>query len=221
MKEQYSNFPKYLSNLTIVFTFLFVICSVSNAQNNLNNEKKSVNSFKTISDSEISAPERPRVVTKNDVTKTENSEDLGEEKSKSSDKKALLLQMERQAFEILNLRRSESGLSAIKWSDDMAKIARLHSQDMAQNNYFSHQGLNGSMVNDRADLLGFSNWQAIGENIAFNRGYQKPVEFACEGWMKSPAHRENILNVRWKEAGIGAALAPDGSYYFTEVFILK
>ena len=77
------------------------------------------------------------------------------------------------------------------------------------------------MVNDRADSLGFSKWRSIGENIAYNRGYDKPAEFACERWMQSESHRENILDRRWKEAAIGVSITEEGTFYFTQVFVLR
>jgi uncharacterized protein YkwD len=129
--------------------------------------------------------------------------------------------LERQAFEILNQRRIENGLKPLEWNEDLARVARLHSENMAQFHFFSHAGPNGEMVNDRADALGISNWRSIGENIVYNRGFKKPVESACVQWMESPTHRANLLDKKWKETGIGAAVAPDGTYYFTQVFILN
>ena len=131
------------------------------------------------------------------------------------------LALEHQAFEILNDERLKNGLNALEWNDELARIARLHSENMARFKFFSHAGLDGSMVNNRADALGVSNWQSIGENIVYNRGFKKPVESACQQWMNSPSHRQNILNKKWKASGIGAAIAPDGTYYFTQVFILS
>lgn len=133
----------------------------------------------------------------------------------------LTMQLEREAFSVLNAKRAEKGLPPLVWSEDMARVARSHSQEMAQFKFFSHAGRNGSMVDDRADSFGFKKWKAIGENIAYNRGYENPAEFACERWMQSVSHRENILNPRWKEAGIGVAITTDGTYYFTEVFIVR
>ena len=206
MAKIFTNSDHQLFKLIFVIVFSLLCCLTTFGQSNAFSEKPGANNK---SDSnKISNPEieRQRVV----------------EKNKSDEKVAqLLAQLERQAFDILNQRRAEKGLPAIKWSEDMAKVARVHSLEMAQFNYFSHAGRDGKMVNDRADLLGFSNWQALGENIAFSRGYEKPAELACEGWMKSPAHRDNILNTRWKEAGIGVAQAADGSFYFTEVFIMR
>jgi uncharacterized protein YkwD len=131
------------------------------------------------------------------------------------------LELEKQAFDIVNKKRIDDGLEPLHWSDDLARLARLHSENMARHNFFSHTGRDGKLVSDRADEMGIKDWNSIGENIAFNRGFKKPAESACEHWMQSPSHRANILDRKWRESGIGMAIAPDGSYYFTQVFILK
>jgi uncharacterized protein YkwD len=130
-------------------------------------------------------------------------------------------EFERKAFEEINQQRASSKLQPLVWSDDAAKIARIHSENMANFKFFSHEGLDGSMVNDRADSFGVNKWRAIGENIAYNRGYANPIESVVEQWMKSTGHRENILNGRWKESGIGIAITADGTYYFTQVFVQR
>lgn len=132
-----------------------------------------------------------------------------------------LAALEKQAFELLNRIRAAIGLEPLRWNDDLARVARIHSENMARYEFFSHTGLDGSLVNNRADALGIKHWHSIGENIAFIRGFSNPVEAACEKWMLSPSHKENILDKRWKEAGIGVAIAADGTYFFTQVFILK
>ncbi len=129
--------------------------------------------------------------------------------------------LEKQAFALLNTQRAAQGLPALVWNDDVAKIARMHSENMAKYKFFSHTGLDGLMVNDRADLCGVSRWKSIGENIAYNRGYENPVEFAVERWMHSTSHRENILNDRWKESAVGVAVSEDGAFYFTQVFLIR
>ena len=129
--------------------------------------------------------------------------------------------LEKKVFELINEERSDNNLPELDWSDEVAEIARLHSENMANFKFFSHKDLDGWMVNDRADALGINKWRAIGENIAFNRGYDNPAESAVERWMQSASHRENLLSDRWKESGIGIAIAEDGTYYFTEVFLLR
>lgn len=155
-----------------------------------------------------SALTRPRIY---------KSETNSAEKSKAKNS----FDLERRAFELINRQREMSGLSPLNWSDDVARIARLHSENMANYNFFSHAGLDGLLVNDRADFFGIRKWRAIGENIAYNQGFENPVEFAVERWMQSPKHRDNLLNARWRESGIGIAVTNDGRYYFTEVFLVR
>lgn len=143
--------------------------------------------------------------------------------SATTNKKAYSVStLERKAFDLMNIRRSAIGLKPVLWNDDIARVARLHSQSMAMNKYFSHQGLDGLWVDERANRNGLRKWRAISENIAYNRGYDSPAEFAVERWMKSTSHRNNALNNRWEESGIGVAIGNDGeTIYFTQVFIDK
>ena len=128
--------------------------------------------------------------------------------------------VERAAFDAINRTRIEHGLQALVWSDELAQIARLHSRNMAEKHFFAHRDTNNKMVNDRADDAGLKSWHAIGENIAFNRGFKDPTEKAVELWLDSSLHRQNLLNPSWRETAVGVAIGPDGSYYFTQVFIL-
>lgn len=134
---------------------------------------------------------------------------------------AAFYSLERFAFDLINQKRTANGLSELLWNEDVAEIARLHSRNMAENNYFNHKGLvDGFTVDGRANSLGVRNWMAIGENIAFNRGFSKPAEHAVESWMRSNGHRTNILNNRWNQTGIGIATDDNGGYYITQVFML-
>ena len=143
------------------------------------------------------------------------------DKETSKTTSTTIANLEKQGFELINQKRVEIGLEPLTWNNDCAKIARLHSENMANDHFFNHAGLDGTMVNDRADEIGLSRWRAIGENIAYNFGYENPLETAVEGWLKSPTHRENILNNRWKESAVGIAISSDGAFYFTQVFLLR
>ena len=134
---------------------------------------------------------------------------------------AIVASIERQTFDLINKKRADAGLDPLVWNDQLAALARSHSRDMADQKYFSHRGSDGSMVDDRADKLGISNWSAIGENIAFERGFDDAASFAVERWMESPAHKQNLLDKRWKETGMGVAILADGTVYFTQVFLLR
>lgn len=129
--------------------------------------------------------------------------------------------LEQTAFDLLNKKRIENRLQPLAWNDKLASIARQHSKNMAEFNFFSHRGLDDKMVSSRADDAGLGKWRAIGENIAFNRGYQDPISKAVDLWLDSPSHRRNLLDNNWKETAVGIAVAADGSYYLTQVFLKK
>jgi uncharacterized protein YkwD len=128
--------------------------------------------------------------------------------------------LEKTALELINSQRAQEGLTPLNWNEKAAQVARLHSENMAHYKFFNHRGLDGLMVNERADNLGID-WRAIGENIAYNRGYEDPVGFTVKRWMESPSHKENIMDRRWKETGIGVITSPDGTYYLTQVFLVS
>jgi uncharacterized protein YkwD len=129
--------------------------------------------------------------------------------------------VERAAFQLLNQKRAENGLEPLLWNEQVASVARVHSRNMAEFQFFSHRGLDNKLVSHRADDLKIGKWRSIGENIAYNRGYADPVEKAVDLWLNSSTHRQNLLNIDWKESAVGVAIADDGSYYFTQVFLRK
>jgi uncharacterized protein YkwD len=106
----------------------------------------------------------------------------------------------------------------VRWNDALALSSRLHSEDMAHNNYFSHQGRDGSSPAQRVERAGYR-YRATGENIA--AGQMEPEE-AMAGWIKSPGHCANLMNPLYTE--MGAAFAVDrGSemgVYWTQEFAL-
>lgn len=132
-----------------------------------------------------------------------------------------LTAIERDTFQLINVERGLAGLPALKWNEKIAKVARLHSQNMADYGFFSHKGADGLMVDGRADQLKMGEWRAIGENIAFMQGYPNPAEVAVEKWLLSASHRNNLMSPEWIDSGIGVATTADGKIYFTQVFLIR
>ena len=130
-------------------------------------------------------------------------------------------ELERRVFDLLNTERRSKGLRELEWSDDVAAVARVHSQNMANGRFFSHRGSDGSMVDERADRMGLGAWRVIGETIAYMRGYDDPATLAVEKWMQSTEHRKNLLGSNWKESAVGVAITADGTCYMTQVFLLR
>lgn len=131
-----------------------------------------------------------------------------------------LRDMEDEALEEVNDERRDAGVPLLVVASDLNRIARDYSREMVERGFFAHQDPDGLRIDARASHAGIA-WQFIGENIARNRGFRNPANTAVKEWMKSAGHRENILNERFTETGIGAWVAPDKTVYFTQIFVLR
>jgi uncharacterized protein YkwD len=129
--------------------------------------------------------------------------------------------IERRAFEQTNLVRVQHGLPALAWDADICRMARTHSESMSRLNYFSHDTPDGLHLRDRARVAGIPTFTVLGENIAYNQGYEDPGAFAVERWMASEKHRANILSTEFRAMAIGTYVAPDGSVFLTQTFITR
>ena len=130
-------------------------------------------------------------------------------------------EIERSAFEATNLVRVNNGLPPFVWDGDICRMARIHSESMSRYGYFSHVTPEGLRLRDRARIVGISRYDVLGENIAYNQGYEDPGAFAVERWMASAKHRANILSPEYRAMAIGSFVAPDGSVYLTQTFITR
>lgn len=130
---------------------------------------------------------------------------------------ALRAGFERQLFDLTNAARVRHGLSALQWEGQVAETARNHSNDMADNNYFSHENQQGKSPFDRMIDDGIK-FRSAGENLAYG---QSSSIFAHEGLMNSEGHRENILLDTYSHLGTGVAFNEKSQPYYTEKFLLK
>jgi len=125
---------------------------------------------------------------------------------------------------LVNKIRVEAGLRPLLLDLRLADIARLHSQDMAQRNYFDHESPDGKKFGDRyreavyvcrvytVDII-FSG----GENLARIQ-HQVLIPFlnsdafaqqVVEGWLESEGHKDNVLRPEFLREGIGVVLTRD------------
>jgi uncharacterized protein YkwD len=129
--------------------------------------------------------------------------------------------VEKRAFDSTNTVRVENGLAPLVWDPALCRMARIHSESMVQRGYFAHQTPEGERLKDRARAVGIAHFRVLGENIAYNQGYDDPGAFAVQRWMISPGHRANILSNEFEQSGIGVFVAPDGTVYLTQVFMKR
>ncbi len=132
--------------------------------------------------------------------------------------KARLSKLEMSIFDGINRERRSHGLPDLIWREDVALAARLHSENMGNRNFFSHDDpVRGAF--DQRMLRSVNGWNLCGENIYKEIGHYDPVRGAVSGWMNSPGHRANILNPNFTHTGIGASFGRDHYLYFTQDFI--
>ncbi len=117
-------------------------------------------------------------------------------------------------FELTNSARIQRNLPLLKWDQQTKETARKHSEDMAQNDYFSHTNLAGQSPFDRMkeDGIGF---YVAGENLAYG---QYSSIYAHEGLMNSMGHRENIVKPEFGYLGVGTAFNAENQPYYTTNF---
>ncbi len=107
---------------------------------------------------------------------------------------------------LINKRRDGHGMRRLKHNRSLETAAQRHSRDMDKRNRFSHIGSNGSSPFDRVRRAGYfkgSGQAGVGENIAWGRGRQARPKAVVKAWMHSPAHRQIILEGRFRHVGVG------------------
>ncbi|TQR20689.1 hypothetical protein FG384_06235 [Psychrobacillus vulpis] len=119
-----------------------------------------------------------------------------------------------EVVDLTNKERTKAGLKALQIDTTLTQSAQAKSQDMKNKNYFSHTSPTYGSPFDQMKSLGIS-YKSAAENIAMG---QRTAAEVVDAWMKSPGHRENIMNPAYTHIGVGLS---DSGYYWTQQFIGK
>lgn len=117
-----------------------------------------------------------------------------------------------QIFDLTNVIRNHHDINDLIWNKEVSKVAYKHSEDMSENNYFSHYRQDGSGLKERLaekDIY----YLSAGENIA---AQHSDAPAAVHGWLNSESHREALLNDEFNYLGVGVY-----RLYYTQNFIHK
>jgi uncharacterized protein YkwD len=110
---------------------------------------------------------------------------------------------------LVNRERVTRGERALTLNDKLERTAQEHSESMAQDDYFGHEGPDGSTPLSRMRAAGYIYSSRvgyeIGENIAWGTLWLATPRAIVESWMQSPGHRENILDPSYRDTGIGVS----------------
>jgi uncharacterized protein YkwD len=154
--------------------------------------------------SNILLKQRPySIVYRGDLPETD---EISEEKQINIDQSE-----EQQIFELTNIIRLKYSKNPLLWDESTSDVSFLHSKDMLEQQYFSHESKDGRTLSDRLQEGNVEFMQA-GENIAAN--YTDGIA-AVEGWMNSEGHRNTMLNDEYTHLGVGAY-----KKYYTQNFLI-
>lgn len=119
---------------------------------------------------------------------------------------------EKEVVRLVNVERTSRGLSSLSHDWELSRVARYKSQDMKDNNYFSHTSPTYGSPFQMMKSFGIT-YRTAGENIA--KGQHTP-QAVVTAWMNSSGHRANILNSSFTHIGVGYV---ENGKYWTQMFV--
>ena len=122
---------------------------------------------------------------------------------------------ETECIRLINIERTNRGLSALQTNWELCRVARYKSEDMILKNYFSHTSPTYGSPFTMMQSFGLK-FSAAAENIAYG---QKTAQEVVTAWMNSPGHRSNILSQSYSHTGVGVAKKSNGTLYWTQMFM--
>jgi uncharacterized protein YkwD len=118
---------------------------------------------------------------------------------------------EQQLIAVVNQFRIDNGVPPLLHNPLLSAAAQQYADIVASQGILSHTA-DGRTLDARVETAGYSDWIALGENIA---GGYATAEEALKGWLASAPHRHNLLSPAFTETGVGCAWNPDSAYgYF-------
>lgn len=124
--------------------------------------------------------------------------------------------LESRVHRLVNGHRVCIGLKPLEYSEQIARVARAHSRDMAERRApFGHHGFDSRMQRiGQAVLVG-----AMAENVGYNDyPRSETAQVALKKWLQSPGHRDCIEDA-FDLTGVGVVLDSQGVYYYTQIFV--
>lgn len=140
-----------------------------------------------------------------DIPSVDETPDNSTEDNVTNEDTNFMSAVETAIFNKVNEERAKAGVPTLTYNTVMQKYARIKSQDMGDNNYFSHEDLNGNLITTQMKNDGVS-YKAWGENIAYiggNVSADALAEQFMTNWMNSSGHRANILSTNFSSIGVG------------------
>jgi uncharacterized protein YkwD len=111
---------------------------------------------------------------------------------------------------LVNQERAHYGLGALVARPLLGEVGLRHAYAMVSEDFFGHVEPGGLSYRRRIFHAGYFRRPAVGfiagENIAWTAGDMATPGTIVDGWMNSPSHRAEILDRRFREAGVGVVM---------------
>jgi len=118
----------------------------------------------------------------------------------------------------VNQVRAKHKLIELAPSQDLARVARAHAEDMARRSYLSHVNPEGANPLDRVQAAGLSGFRLLAENIGATSVNGDRLQIIVDEWMRSHDHRENVLNPAFNSSGVGVVESGSGQTIIVELY---
>ncbi len=125
---------------------------------------------------------------------------------------------ENELLERVNQVRAQHKQIELAPSQDLARVARAHAEDMARRSYLSHVNPEGENPLQRAQSAGLSGFRLFAENIGATSVSGDHVQIIVDEWMRSHDHRENVLNPAFNTSGVGVVETGSGQTIIVELY---
>src|SRR3989338_3214037 len=105
---------------------------------------------------------------------------------------------------LINNERASLGRPPLSLQNQLTNAATLNSQDMIDQDYFSHTSQDGRTFVQRIENAGYTNYMTLAENIGYHSGNPNAsTVFAM--WKNSSGHYSNMISNLFTEMGLGVA----------------
>lgn len=98
--------------------------------------------------------------------------------------------------------RAQHGVPPLAVNDALAITAQAYAETMARNDWFAHDGPDGSTLASRAQAAGYTGWSYLAENLYRGSCGESAVNIV-QTWAASPAHLSAMLSDAVMEMGTG------------------
>lgn len=107
--------------------------------------------------------------------------------------------------EAVNVLRKQKPLSKLKWSDELAELARAHVVDTGAKGLVGHESSNGRSFSERvASVIVRDKFSAGAENLAYGYSNGRDVvsQLFVDDGVPGRGHRKNILKAQLSHTGV-------------------